>query len=181
MLAVSVLVARAAAPRDAAARLAGEAAAGGGAVGWAVAGALVCVAGGVALEGFLSAARGRTVSDAAHPIVRILSDGTSPLLLRGGALGLALVLAPLSEELVFRRFLQSALAARLGSAPAIGATALLFAFAHAAHADFPWTVPPHAWIGFILGVVYDRTGRLAPAALAHAVNNAVALGWALRG
>jgi len=93
---------------------------------------------------------------------------------------LVVLAAPLAEEgffrgVLLRRFL-------LAGRPVLGLllTSGLFAFAHEAFADGPWTqtlatTGVYAVVGLLFGTVYLRTGRLWAAALAHAASNGLAL------
>lgn len=90
---------------------------------------------------------------------------------RWGYLAIGL-LAPLSEEIVFRgailkRLLQSP---RLSTWAAIALSALLFALIHMNPAQMP-----HAFvIGLLLGWMYWRTGSILPGMAFHWANNSVA-------
>jgi hypothetical protein len=80
---------------------------------------------------------------------------------------LAIVVAPLVEETLFRGFLFPLLRARLGRAGGIALTSLLFALLH----------PPVDWLailvlGAALALAYEITGSLAAPIAAHALNNA---------
>lgn len=104
------------------------------------------------------------------PIMELVMscDGTTMV-----ALGFAVVvLAPIAEELLFRRFLFGFLAARWGTAAALVVVSLLFAAAHDSLLQFPGL--------FLLGVafqlVYLHFRSLYPAILMHAYNNAIAFG-----
>ena len=105
-----------------------------------------------------------TLQDVAY----ILSDATSPWL-RVYFLLLAVVLAPLFEEILFRGILLPALAKRFGSTAATLAVSLLFA---GIHAHVPSLVPL-----FILSVslclAYIGTGSLAASVAMHALFNGV--------
>jgi uncharacterized protein len=87
------------------------------------------------------------------------------------------LLAPLVEEMLFRGFLLPGLAARLGPAVAVTASALLFAAIH---------IRQYGWVDlvvvFVLGLVFGaarwRTGSLPLAVGLHALVNLVALGHA---
>lgn len=86
--------------------------------------------------------------------------------------------APIAEEVVFRAGLQAALRRRLTAhlgdpaartlAVLLGALAFAAAHAAAGHMAGAWTLLP----GLLLGAVYERTGRLAPCVLLHALFNA---------
>jgi membrane protease YdiL (CAAX protease family) len=85
------------------------------------------------------------------------------------------VLAPLSEELLFRGYIFSALRNWNGFWPAAIVTGLLFGAVHIGSTPIGLTVPL-ACFGFGLCLLYERTGSLYPGIALHALNNAVALG-----
>jgi membrane protease YdiL (CAAX protease family) len=84
---------------------------------------------------------------------------------------LAVVGAPLIEELFFRGLVQGALTRRVGAIPAIFITALIFSVAHVTNEGVfaPIVLFPTA---LILGFLRHRSGRLAPGMIAHATFNA---------
>lgn len=81
------------------------------------------------------------------------------------------LLAPLSEEIVFRgAVLRSLLAAQKKPITAIAISALLFSLVHLNPAQMP-----HAFlVGLLLGWMYWRTGSIVPAVAYHWTNNSVA-------
>jgi membrane protease YdiL (CAAX protease family) len=85
----------------------------------------------------------------------------------GAMAALAVVLAPFTEELFFRAFLQGALREVCGSGPAIVATAMLFG---AVHMNIYW-FPSLFVLGLVLGYVYDRTQSLAAPIALHVCQN----------
>jgi CAAX protease family protein len=82
--------------------------------------------------------------------------------------------APICEELFFRGFCFTALRRWLGWVGAAVATGAIFGLIHAGSADAVF-LPPLALLGFLLCVLYMRTGSLLPCMALHALNNAVAL------
>ena len=86
---------------------------------------------------------------------------------------LAVVGAPVVEELFFRGLLQGAFTRRIGAVPAIFVTALVFSFAHILNEGpfAPLVIFPGA---LVLGYLRHRYGRLAPGMIAHSVFNALA-------
>ncbi len=85
-----------------------------------------------------------------------------------GFVGAAVVLAPAAEEWFFRGLWFRRLRARAPAAAAYGISALGFAAIHAN----PSGMAIYAWLGLCFAWALDRTGRLWPAVLAHAANNA---------
>jgi membrane protease YdiL (CAAX protease family) len=86
----------------------------------------------------------------------------------------AVVAAPLAEELFFRGWLQPTIAGelparRVGWAPMI--TALVFAAAHP-----PLSFLPVLMLGLVTGVLFARTKTIHAGVLAHVAHNAVAVG-----
>lgn len=95
---------------------------------------------------------------------------------------LAVVVAPVVEEIVFRGLLLRGLMSSMRPWAAIAVQAVLFGAAHAA--------PERGWgnvglalvlaaVGAVFGVVAVRTRRLAPSMIAHAMVNAIALALVL--
>jgi len=90
-----------------------------------------------------------------------------------GAFVLLAVIAPLTEEPIFRGIILRGLRARYRSAPAILASALLFGLSHAN----PWQFFGPTALGVLMGWIFVRTNSLIPVLLAHGLNNAIAFGW----
>ena len=90
----------------------------------------------------------------------------------------ALIGAPIVEELVFRGVLQRGLTKLAGAPAAIGLQAVLFSAYHFVPDGSGYS---HFYFGALVlfgigaGVAVDRTGRLGPGMVAHAINNAVAI------
>ena len=99
-----------------------------------------------------------------------LVDATSGLALVALAV-LLVVGAPLVEELFFRGLVQRSLVRRLGPAPGIALSAVVFG---ATHFDLLGLLGL-AVFGVVLGVLAHRTGRLGPSLVAHVVFNALAV------
>ena len=94
---------------------------------------------------------------------------------------LAVVLAPMYEELLFRRVLCGRLVDAGLPRIAILASAVLFATSHElpGMGDAPWLGSLVIWLAYVLigvafGALYVRTGTLAAPVAAHALHNAVA-------
>jgi membrane protease YdiL (CAAX protease family) len=77
--------------------------------------------------------------------------------------------AAVSEELMFRGFIQSALSRAMRPARAIALTAFLFMALHIL------PLPSFVAAGLVLGVAALATGSVAVPALVHFINNAAAL------
>ena len=82
---------------------------------------------------------------------------------------LVVILAPLSEELLFRGWIYTALRWRFSFAVALWATAILFAIAHweATHLYALAILP----MGLVLGYVRERTGSTKATTLFHMIYN----------
>lgn len=86
---------------------------------------------------------------------------------------LIVIAAPISEEVCFRGLLFGGLRTRL---PRIGAaliSGLIFGGLHATTGIS--AVIPLMFFGFILALLYEKTGSIVPGILLHMLNNAVAL------
>jgi membrane protease YdiL (CAAX protease family) len=81
------------------------------------------------------------------------------------------VVAPLSEELLFRGFIQRILMRNMHGGLAVVLTALIFALAHFSVPLMPAVV----LLGIVFGYLFYRTGNLAYPVLAHAAYNFVSL------
>ena len=104
---------------------------------------------------------------------------SQPLVLLLLALG---VVAPLTEELLFRGLVLPGLTRRYGFPIALISSSLLFGLFHLN----PWQALPAALAGLYLGWLRHRTGGVGHSMLAHAVFNglpfiAAALGWTVAG
>jgi membrane protease YdiL (CAAX protease family) len=86
---------------------------------------------------------------------------------------LIVVAAPISEEVCFRGMLYGGLRERL---PRLGAALLSGLIFGALHAVTGLSaVPPLIAFGFILALLYEKTGSIVPGIVLHALNNSVAL------
>jgi sodium transport system permease protein len=86
---------------------------------------------------------------------------------------LIVVAAPISEEVCFRGMLFGGLRTRLPRLAAALISALLFGGLHALTGVS--AVPPLIAFGFILALLYEKTGSIVPGILLHMLNNSVAL------
>lgn len=86
---------------------------------------------------------------------------------------LIVVLASVSEEVCFRGMLFGGLRQRLGRIPAALAAAAVFGALHATTGVS--AVPPLIAFGFVLALLYEKTGSIWPPIILHALNNSLAL------
>ncbi|HVC84426.1 MAG TPA: CPBP family intramembrane glutamic endopeptidase [Solirubrobacteraceae bacterium] len=93
------------------------------------------------------------------------------------------VVAPICEELLFRGFVFRALRNWRGVWPAAAITGVLFGAVHGLSAPAV-DLLPLAFLGFVLCIVYERSGSLYPCIALHVLNNAIAFGadehWGVR-
>jgi len=89
-----------------------------------------------------------------------------------GSCVIIIVVAPLAEEIFFRGFLYRILRGRLGLWPAVVINGSLFGAVHLASGG-PLAVAVIAPLGFLLCLVYERSGSLYPCIALHALNNAI--------
>jgi hypothetical protein len=87
--------------------------------------------------------------------------------------GLTCVVAPISEEILFRGFIFTALRNWHGTLPAAILTGLLFGGVHVGSAPLLDLVPLAA-LGFGLCLLYRYTGSLYPCIVTHSLNNSIA-------
>lgn len=83
----------------------------------------------------------------------------------------AILIAPITEEILFRGFLYATLRRYLGPLGAISLTAALFSLLH----SYAFGFLSLFLIGFLLGYLYERTGSLVASVAAHAANNLYSL------
>jgi uncharacterized protein len=86
---------------------------------------------------------------------------------------LIVVAAPISEEICFRGMLFGGLRTRLPRLVAALVSGLIFGALHATTGIS--AVPPLIFFGFVLALLYERTGSIVPGILLHILNNSVAL------
>lgn len=104
--------------------------------------------------------------DAPQDLISVFSETNSPFVVAGMLL-VACVLAPLSEELMFRAGLYRYLRQRLGRMPALLLSSVCFGALHGNWAGFL----PLAVLGMILAVVYEATGSIRVVIVAHSLFN----------
>jgi len=86
---------------------------------------------------------------------------------------LIVIAAPISEETCFRGFLFGGLRERLPRLAAALISGLIFGGLHVTTGVS--AVPPLIAFGFILALLYEKTGSIVPGILLHMLNNSVAL------
>ncbi|MEC5395277.1 CPBP family intramembrane glutamic endopeptidase [Bergeyella sp. RCAD1439] len=85
---------------------------------------------------------------------------------------LAVIVAPIFEEMVFRGIIQKGLINKgMNPRRAIGIAALIFGLVH----GNPWQLVGAVLLGYVLGLVYYKTKSLLMPILLHAFNNGVAV------
>jgi uncharacterized protein len=86
---------------------------------------------------------------------------------------LIVIAAPVSEEICFRGMLFGGLRERLPRVGAALISGLVFGGLHALTGLS--AVPPLIFFGFVLSLLYEKTGSIVPGILLHMLNNSVAL------
>lgn len=86
---------------------------------------------------------------------------------------LIVVAAPISEEICFRGMLYGGLRERLPKLAAALLAGLVFGVLHALTGIT--AVPPLIAFGFVLALLYEKTGSILPCIVIHMLNNSVAL------
>jgi len=110
------------------------------------------------------------VNMAQQPLVSLMRTETSATLLAATTL-LVIAAAPITEEVIFRGFLCSALRENVGSRAAIVLSASVFALAH----PTPFAIFPIFLLGLLLGWAFERTRTLAVPITIHMAHNAVTI------
>jgi membrane protease YdiL (CAAX protease family) len=109
-----------------------------------------------------------------HQLVDLLIEQRAPAALALAGFT-AVVVAPIAEEMFFRRVLQGWLEKRLpgdGGGQAVGLAAAAFSLAHVGQ-GLAWL--PLFPLALVLGYLVRRTGSIVPSILLHALFNAVSL------
>jgi uncharacterized protein len=88
---------------------------------------------------------------------------------------LVAVVAPVAEEFFFRGYFYGSLRNWRGVWPAAIGTGIVFGAIHGSSAD-PAFLVPLAFFGFVLCLLYEKTGSLYPGIAVHCANNSVAFG-----
>jgi membrane protease YdiL (CAAX protease family) len=86
---------------------------------------------------------------------------------------LIVIAAPISEEVCFRGLLFGGLRERWPRIAAALISGLIFGGLHATTGIS--AVPPLIMFGFVLALLYEKTGSIVPAIILHMLNNSVAL------
>jgi membrane protease YdiL (CAAX protease family) len=86
---------------------------------------------------------------------------------------LIVVAAPVSEEVCFRGMLFGGLRTRMPGLAAAAVSAVVFGALHALTGL--GAVPVLIFFGFVLALLYEKTGSIVPGILLHMLNNSVAL------
>jgi membrane protease YdiL (CAAX protease family) len=86
---------------------------------------------------------------------------------------LIVIMAPISEEVCFRGMLFGGLRRSLPRIPAALIAGVVFGGLHALTGVS--AVPPLIAFGFVLSLLYEKTGSIVPGILLHMLNNSVAL------
>ena len=86
---------------------------------------------------------------------------------------LIVIAAPVSEEVCFRGMLFGGLRTRMPRIAAALVSGLIFGALHALTGIS--AVPPLIFFGFVLALLYEKTGSIVPGILLHMLNNSVAL------
>ena len=86
---------------------------------------------------------------------------------------LIVIAAPISEEVCFRGMLFGGLRTRMPRIAAALVSGLIFGALHALTGVS--AVPPLIFFGFLLALLYERTGSIVPGILLHMLNNSIAL------
>ena len=89
-----------------------------------------------------------------------------------------IVVAPVTEEFFFRGFFYRSLRSRMPVLAAAAVDGIVFGLLHAPNGLI--AVPLISILGFIMCLLYERTGSLYPAIAIHAFNNAIAYGQLTR-
>lgn len=120
---------------------------------------------------------GQSPDEVSHKTLEALMEGGSTLWFVLTIVGVA-VGAPLVEEVLFRGLLQSGMRGIVGVWPAMLVTSALFTLIHLGSVE-PRALPGLFALSMGLAILYERTGRLWPVILMHALFNGGNLAFAL--
>jgi membrane protease YdiL (CAAX protease family) len=107
---------------------------------------------------------------APQDVVQFLQNAETPRD-RLSVLVMAVVVAPVAEEVIFRGYLYPIGKTRIGSFLSLVATSLLFAVLHGHMAS----IPALFTLAMCLGLAYEKTGSLLVPMIMHAIFNAVSV------
>ncbi len=116
--------------------------------------------------GWTSLLRAVGLPDEPQDLIGVFTQTRSPLVV-AGMLTVACVMAPLSEELIFRAGLYRYIRQKLGRWPALLVSGICFGVLHGNWAGFL----PLAVLGMLLALAYEATGSIRVPILAHALFN----------
>ncbi|HWN73374.1 MAG TPA: CPBP family intramembrane glutamic endopeptidase [Solirubrobacterales bacterium] len=105
-----------------------------------------------------------------EPEQKDIAEGFGPVAVQ---VLLIVIAAPISEEVCFRGMLFGGLRRSLPRIPAALLAGLVFGGLHALTGVT--AVPPLIVFGFVLSLLYEKTGSIIPGILLHMLNNSVAL------
>jgi membrane protease YdiL (CAAX protease family) len=105
-----------------------------------------------------------------QPHQKHIAEGFGPIPVQ---ILLIVIAAPISEEICFRGMLFGGLRERLPRFAAALLAGLIFGGLHALTGVT--AVPPLIFFGFVLALLYEKTGSILPCILLHMLNNSVAL------
>jgi membrane protease YdiL (CAAX protease family) len=88
-------------------------------------------------------------------------------------IGVAVVVAPVTEEVLFRGFLHGLLKRPAGTLPALVFNAALFAVVHGSQP----AIAPLFLLGLLFGIAYEFTGSLLVPIVMHVIFNAAMIAW----
>jgi CAAX protease family protein len=140
----------------------------GPAIGWAVLGWVTFLAFTAAFVALI----GASPNDDKLPTELGVDDSTAAMI---AVAILVAVVAPVAEEFFFRGFFFTALRNWRGVWPAAIGTGIVFGAIHGSSSDAAFLLPL-AFFGFVLCMIYVKTGSLYPCIALHCANNSVAFG-----
>ena len=108
---------------------------------------------------------------APQEVVEFLQNAETPRD-RMAVVVMAIIVAPVAEEVIFRGYLYPVAKRFGGATAALMVTSVLFAFLHG-HAA---SIPALTMLAVCLGLAYEKTGSLLVPMIMHAVFNAVSVG-----
>ncbi len=138
--------------------------------GWLLITLPIVIATGFAIRIGLDLLSDTPVSEIAHDTLELLVSATRDQSWWLTVVGVT-ILVPVAEEVLFRGLLQSGVRAFTKAAwPAILITTIIFTLMHLG--SVPWyALPSLTLLAIMLGVLYERTGRLWPCIVLHALFN----------